>query len=475
MRVGAVLVVVALGTAILSGEATLIEAVKGGDTAALRALVDRNVDVNVPEPDGTTALHWAVNRDNVQAVDLLIGAGANVRAANRYGITPLRLASTNGSAAIVTRLLAAGADPNQTLPDGETVLMTASRTGRVDAIRALVAAGADVHAREKTSGQTALMWAAAANNAAAVRLLIELGARPIERSTGGSFTPYLFAVRAGHIAAAGALLDAGVPVDESLPDNTGALVLAVINAHYEMAAFLLDRGADPNGDAQGWTALHQIAWSRRHNAGFNLPGPVQTGGVDSLDLARKLVARGADVNARQKKEPKDGNRNQQNRIGATPFLLAAKSNDLPLMRTLLDLGANPAITTQNGTTPLMVAAGVGIWAPGENPGTHDEALAAVTLALEVGAGDINAIDGNGDTVVHGAVYRGGAVEVIQLLADHGARLDVVNKKGWMPVNQDRKCGVQPPATPRCVITVGLFHHSTCPASSRQSRSSMNTL
>jgi ankyrin repeat protein len=287
MRVGAVLVVVALGTAILSGEATLIEAVKGGDTAALRALVDRNVDVNVPEPDGTTALHWAVNRDNVQAVDLLIGAGANVRAANRYGITPLRLASTNGSAAIVTRLLAAGADPNQTLPDGETVLMTASRTGRVDAIRALVAAGADVHAREKTSGQTALMWAAAANNAAAVRLLIELGARPIERSTGGSFTPYLFAVRAGHIAAAGALLDAGVPVDESLPDNTGALVLAVINAHYEMAAFLLDRGADPNGDAQGWTALHQIAWSRRHNAGFNLPGPVQTS-------ARSASVRGHD-------------------------------------------------------------------------------------------------------------------------------------------------------------------------------------
>jgi ankyrin repeat protein len=432
-RVGTALVLVALGVVALSGEATLIEAAKAGDTAALRALVQRDVDVNVAEPDGTTALHWAVNRNDVPAVELLLAAGAHVRAANRYGITPLFLAATNGSASVIARLLEAGADPNGALPDGETVLMTAARTGRTEAIRALVAAGADVHAREKTGGQNALMWAAAGNNAEAIRLLIGLGAKPGERTIDGAFTPYLFAVRAGHVDAARALLDAGVPVDESLPDGTGALALAVINAHYEMADVLLDRGADPNGDEQGWTALHQIAWSRRHNAGFNLPGPVQTGGVDSLDLARTLVARGADVNARQAKEPRDGNRNMQNRIGATPFLLAAKSNDLPLMRTLLDLGANPAIATANGTTPLMVAAGVGIWAPGENPGTHEEALAAVKLAIEVGAGDINAIDGNGDTAVHGAVYRGGAVEVIQYLAARGARLDVVNKKGWMPV------------------------------------------
>src|SRR5688572_17534583 len=123
----------------------------------------------------------------------------------------------------------------------------------------------------------------------------------------------------------------------------------------------------------------------------------------------------------------------QNRIGATPFLLAAKSADVPLMRVLLEHGADPSIKTNNGTTPLMVAAGVGIWAPGENPGTHEEALAAVKLALEAGAGDINATDDNGDTALHGAVYRGGAIPVIQLLADKGARLDVVNKKGWMPV------------------------------------------
>jgi ankyrin repeat protein len=339
----------------------------------------------------------------------------------------------NGHAGIVERLLGAGADPNTAMPDGETVLMTAARTGNVDVVKTLLARGADVRARERSRGQTALMWAAAENNAGVIKALIDAGADMNERSRGGSFTPYLFAVRAGHIDASRTLIEAGAKVDETLPDGTSALVLATINAHYELAAFLVDKGANPNADAQGWTALHQIAWSRRHNAGFNLPGPVQTGNLDSLDLVRKLVKHGATVNARQKKEPRDGNRNQQNRIGATPFLLAAKSADVPLMRVLLEQGANPSITTNNRTTPLMVAAGVGIWAPGENPGTHEEALAAVKLALEAGGGDVNAIDDNGDTAVHGAVYRGGAIPVIQFLADKGARLDVVNKKGWMPV------------------------------------------
>jgi ankyrin repeat protein len=311
--------------------------------------------------------------------------------------------------------------------------MTAARTGRVEAVTALISRGANVHARERSRGQTALMWSAAENNSAVVRILIAAGADLRERSRNGSFTPYLFAVRAGHVETAETLIEAGVNVEETLPDGTTALVLATINAHYELAAALLDKGANPNADAQGWTALHQIAWSRRHNAGFNLPGPVATGSVDSLDLVRKLVKHGADVNARQKKEPRDGNRNQQNRIGATPFLLAAKSADVPLMKVLLEMGADASITTNNRTTPLMAAAGVGIWAPGENPGTPEEALAAVKLVFEAGGGDVNAIDDNGDTALHGAVYRGGNIPVIQFLADKGSRLDVVNKKGWMPV------------------------------------------
>ena len=174
-------------------------------------------------------------------------------------------------------------------------------------------------------------------------------------------------------------------------------------------------------------------WTRRPNTGFNLPGAIATGNVDSLALVRKLVKLGADINARQKKEPKDGFRNQLNRVGATPFLLAAKSVDLPLMRLLLELGADPKITTVDGTTALMAAAGVGIWAPGENPGTDDEALAAVKLAYEAGGGAVNDVDHNGETAAHGAVYRAGSIAVLSFLIDKGAKLDVRNNKGWTPL------------------------------------------
>jgi ankyrin repeat protein len=423
---------VAIGVSV-NADVTLVQAVKIGDVQSVRAMVKAKADANSAEPDGTTALHWAVQNGNAEIVDLLLRAGAKATAANRYGVTPLTVACTAGNAAIVERLLAAGADPNGTLADGETPLMIAARTGSAETIKALIARGAAVSTRERRKGQTALMWAAAENNVAAIRALVEAGADANERSTGGSFTPYLFAVRAGHVDAARALIDAGVDVNQSMTDGTSALVLAVTNAHYELAGALLDRGANPNADKQGWTALHQIAWSRRHNAGFNLPGPVATGGLDSLDLVRKLVQKGANVNARMTKEPRDGNRNQLNRLGGTAFLMAAKSDDVPLMRALLENGANPALTTNRGTTPLMAAAGVGIWAPGENPGTHDEALAAVKLALEVGGGKVNDIDQDGETALHGAVYRGGAIPVIQFLIDKGATLDVKNKKGWTPV------------------------------------------
>ena len=421
---------------IAATDSNLLDAVKRGDVGAVRTLLRTKSDANIADPDGTSALHWAVRRDDVAAAEALLAAGADARVANRYGVTPLALACTNGSTAMIERLVAAGADVNGAQPGGETALMTAARAGSAGAVRVLLAHGADVRAREAARGQTALMWAAAENNTDVVKLLVEAGAAVRERSRAGAFSPLLFAVRGGHVATSLALLDAGAPVDDALPDGTSALVLAVINAHYELAAALLDRGADPNAAAQGWTALHQIAWSRRHNAGFNLPGPAQTGALDSLDLVRRLVARGANVNARMTKEPKDGNRNMLNRIGATPFLMAAKSDDVALMRVLLEVGANPALTTNLGTTALMAAAGVGIWAPGENPGTHEEALAAVKLALEAGGGDVNAVDQEGETALHGAVYRGGAMPVIQFLARprRGARRrqqDVAGRR-WPP-------------------------------------------
>jgi ankyrin repeat protein len=429
----AVALLVGVGVTLVAQSRTLVDAAKAGDSRAARTQLTRGADPNTADADGSTALHWAVENDDPELTEALLAAGARVRVANRHGITPLHLAATNGNATIVQRLVAAGADVNGQTPGGETPLMRSARTGDAETVKALLTHGAAVDAREGWRGQTALMWAATQNNAEAIRLLVEAGADINAKSTGGSFTAFLFAVRGGHVDASRALLDAGADVNERLADGMSALVLSLYNAHFELAAFLLDRGADPNAAAQGWTALHQVAWSRRPNRGFNMPGAVPTGRIDSLDLVRKLVAKGADVNARMTKEPRDGNRNMLNRIGATPFVMAAKSADVPLMRVLLESGADPTIKTDDGTSALMAAAGVGVYGPGESPGTHEEALEAVKLAFEVGGGDVNDANRDGETALLGAVYRGGAVPVIQFLVDKGAKLDVANKKQWTPL------------------------------------------
>ncbi len=426
-------------------DSPLIEAVKDGDAAAVRALLDEGGDVNATEVDGTTALHWAVHGDHVDVTDLLIRAGANVRAMNRYGVAPLSLASLNGSEAMVAKLLQAGADPETAQPGGETALMTAARTGNADVVRQLLARGADVNATEEWKGQTALMWAAAENNAAAAKALIAGGADIAARSQvspgvaelgNRGFTAFTFAARAGAIDAAEVLLEAGASVNETLADGTSALVLAVMSARYEMAAFLLDHGADPNAAAQGWTALHQIVWTRRPNRGFNTVFQAPKGRVDSLGLVEKLLAHGADINARvtTRRAPRTvTGRNLLRVTGTTPLFLAAHRVDVDLIRLLLRSGADPLLPNEDGTTPLMAAAGVGLYNPGENPGTAEESAEAVRLCLEAG-GDPATIDANGDTALHGAAYwdSPGAVELL-LAANPQLDLDVVNNHGWTPL------------------------------------------
>jgi ankyrin repeat protein len=396
-------------------------------------VLQQRADVDAAEADGTTALHWAVQRDDADTATLLVNAGAKANATNRYGVAPLSVACTNGNVRLVDLLLKAGADPNTVRAGGETVLMTAARTGNVPTVQALLNHGAQVATRDPVHGQTALMWAAAENNTAAAQVLVKAGADVRARSTRG-FTPLLFAVRAGHIEMARALLAAGADVNETLPNGIAPLLLAVINAKYELAAMLLDSGADPRADAVGWTALHHVAWTRRPNNGYNNPEPVHADNLDSLDLVRRLIARGADPNARIRKDLKEDPRtglNALNRTGATPFLLASKSADVPLMRVLVENGADPKIANADNTTPLMVAAGVSIFAPGEDPGTNEEALEAVQLALELG-GEVNAADAKGDTALHGAATRGSNA-LVRLLVEKGARLDVKNKKGWLPL------------------------------------------
>jgi ankyrin repeat protein len=402
--------------------------------------------------DGTTPLHEAAHVDDTQAMARLIAAGADVKAANRYGVTPLWLASLNGSAAAIELLLKAGADPSAALPGGETVLMTAARTGQIDAVNALLRHGTNVDAKEAWRGQTALMWAAAEGHGAVIEALVAKGADVHARSKGG-FTALLFAAREGQMAAAKALVAAGAnlndaipsstPIDEPAPDEItpgppeaglNVFLLATANAHFELAAWLLDQGADANAAPRGWTALHQISWVRKTGiAGSNDPAPPGSGSMTSLDFVRKLVAKGADVNARATKQPQMG-LTTLNSIGATPFLLAARTADFELMRLLAQLGANPTLPTEDNTTPLMVAAGVGTQNPGEDPGTEPEVLEAVKVALELG-NDLNVVDNNGETVMHGAALKH-VPSVVRYLAERGARVDVWNrpdKRGWTPL------------------------------------------
>jgi ankyrin repeat protein len=439
----------------------LADAVKARDRAAVRTLLQQHADVNVRAADGSTALYWAAQNDDLETATMLIKAGADVNAANRYGVSPLALACVNGSVPMAEALLTASADPNSATPQGETVLMTAARTGVPSLIAALIGRGANVNAKETTRGQTALMWAAGEGHAAAIKALVDGGADLGARSRGG-WTALLFAAREGQAAAVQALLDAGADVnEEQRPAGGGgrgrangggvnggggagrgaapaaggpsALMLAVGSNHYELAAHLLDLGADPNAAAQGWTALHQITWMRKPGQGSNGPGPAGSGNMDSLELVRRLAEYGADLNARMTRRAPVGT-TALNMIGATPFLMAARTADAPLMRLLAELGADPLLTNEDGTTPLMAAAGLGVHSPGEDPGTEREALEAVKVALALG-GDVNAIDKNGDTAMHGAAYKQ-FPSVVQLLVDQGAVVDLWNTKnrqGWTPL------------------------------------------
>jgi ankyrin repeat protein len=412
--------------------ASLVKAVKDGDTATVRVLLKQPNAANAAEADGTTALHWAVDRDDLATAEMLVRAGAHVKAANRYGVTPMYSAAQNGNAAMIALLLKAGADVNVALPEGETPLMTAARTGKVDAVKVLLENGAGVNVREGWKKQTALMWAAHEGNADAVRLLVAAGAKVDDRSMAG-WTPLLFAARQGQGDAIRALVAAGANVNDKLPDGTSALVTAIQGLNYEAAGVLLDSGIDPNADSQGWTALHQVVWSRRPQRGQNNPGQKPRGDMSSIDLAKELVAHGADINARETREPNSDmeGRNSLNRFGATPFFLAAKSCDVPMMQALLELGADPFLGNVDGDTPLMVTAGVGVYSQGESPGEPEESAEAVKLLLDLGA-PVNDRDKNNETALHGPAWRG-SNDAVTLLVNAGAKLDARNNRGWLPL------------------------------------------
>jgi len=436
-----------------AADTALVDAIRTGDAAAVHDLVKDRTKVNAAAADGTTPLHWAAYLDNLALASELVRAGANANATDRYGTTPLMLASTNGNAALIEALLKAGADANAAAADGETPLMTVARTGNAAAVQVLLKYHADANHKEKSRDQTALMWAASDGHTAAVQALVAGGANIKDREHAG-FTAFLFAVRAGRAETVRALLDLGADVNETvtLPPAGGrsmfvngggrrggggsgppALTLAVANGHFELASMLLDKGANPNLAPQGWTALHEITWVRKPGFGGNQPAPEGSGSMDSLEIVKRLVAKGANVNARMTKKA-DMQSTNINCVDATPFFLASWARDVELMRLLVKLGADPLLPNADYTTPLLVAAGVGTYSPGDDPGTDNDVVEAVKLTLELG-NNVNAIDDNDETAMHGAAYRQ-VPAVVRLLAEHGARPDVWNQKneyGWTPL------------------------------------------
>src|SRR4051812_4082402 len=442
------------GVALAAGSETA-DAAERRDATSLRALLGRKADANLAQPDGTTALHWAAHWNDVESVRLLLRAGANPMAKNRFGATPLSEAAISGNADLMAALLEAGADAKAlSTADGETVLMTAARAGNVDAVRMLIDRGADVNAREHYKGQTALMWAAAERHPGVVKLLLEHGAdwkaRSLDRETKppklsaassispiprGGFSALLFSAREGDVDSARVMLDAGVDINYGDVDNATALIVSIMNKQFTFAAFLIERGADVNvADAAGRTALYAITDVRNEDYS-PLPNRPLEDPLPSLDVVKALLDRGATVDVPLKRNlagrsGMDGGDTTLNE-GTTALMRAARAGDAAVMRMLLDKGADPKLTTKDGNTALMLAAGVG-YRDKNTKGSESDALEAVKVALAAGL-ELGQKNNRDETPLHGAAFRG-ADTIVQFLIDKGADLNAVSRQGFTPLD-----------------------------------------
>jgi ankyrin repeat protein len=449
------LLALAVSSVAMAAGSDAADAAERRDATSLRALLTRNIDVNAPQADGTTALHWAVHWNDAEAARLLLRAGADPMARNRFGATPLSEAALSGNVALVGALLEAGADARAlTTADGETVLMTAARAGSVEAVRLLIDRGADVNAREHYKGQTALMWAAAERHTGVVKLLLEHGAdwriRSNDRETKppklsaassispiprGGFTALLFSAREGDIPTATAMLDAGVDVNYGDVDNATALIVAIMNKQFTFARFLIDRGADVNSvDAAGRTAIYAITDIRNEDYSA-LPNRPLEDPLPSIEIVKALLDHSALVDVPLKRNlagrsGMDGGDTTLNE-GTTPLMRAARAGDAQVMRMLLEKGANPKLTTKDGNNALMLAAGIG-YRDKNTKGTESDGLEAVKVALAAGL-DIHQKNARDETPLHGAAFRG-ANTIVQYLIDQGADLNAVSRQGFTPLD-----------------------------------------
>jgi uncharacterized protein len=427
---------------------SVLTAVKDGNTAALQKALGQHGNANEADTDGTSALHWAVSGDRAEMVEALLAAGANPNAKNVYGRTPLAIALDHANAPLTEALLKAGADPRMPLPGMGTALIAAARTGSAAVINVLLKTGINVNEPERIYGQTALMWAASEGHVEAVKALLDGGADVKLKTTEEDLTAMFFAVRKGSIGVVEELLAAGANINDRTETETltgrdqgqvkvpgdSMLVLAIHNAHFNLADFLLNKGADPNQAGVRWTPLHALSRIRNYEEAQFPPPMARSGEMDSLELARHLIAKGANVNAQAKtttaKRP-GTDQNYKDILGATPFFLAAKSGDIPYMRLLLASGADPSIALDDHTTPLMVAAGIGC-VTGQWIEQERDILAAVKLLVEETHADVNAMNDDHETALHGGACRS-MDSVIQYLVDKGAKLNVKDADDQTPL------------------------------------------
>jgi len=439
----------------------LVEAVKTGDLATAHALVAKGTDVNAPESDGTTALHWAVQRNDIDLVSRLLKAGARVNVKNAFGSTPMFEAALAGNAALLERLLAAGGDVESPNADGQTALMVAARTGQVEAVRLLLKRGASVNATERWHGQSALMWAVAQGHAEVVRELIAKGADVNLRSTvnnwqrqvtgepravyrpAGGLTPLLFAARQGCLECVDALVTAGAGIDVADPEGITPLNMAVLNMHFDTAAALIRRGANPNkwdlwGRAPLYSAVDVNTLPRGGRP--DMPALDATTGEQVIGM---LLEAGANPNQQLKLPPpfrNVGNDRGLDRMlttGSTPLLRAAKALDTAAVKLLVSRGADLSLANSRGVSPTMAAAGFesvdadtrGIYTTAD---VQQRAIATLTVLLAAG-GDVNAKDTRGLTALHEAA-RWGWNDVVTFLVENGADLNAKDTRGNTPVD-----------------------------------------
>jgi len=436
----------------------LIDAVKAGNSSAAVTLLQKKIDVNITEADGTTALHYAVRNDDVALVDRLIRAGADAKAVTRYGVTAMTLACENGSAPVVERLLKAGVSANVTGRLGETPLHLCARTGNPDAVKVLLSHGATVDTIENWRGQTPLMWAAAEGHTAAIRVLLEAGADINARSSivvwerqrteeprdkwlpPGGLTPLLFAARDGRVESVKVLLSAGADPNVVDPDRHTAAILALMNGHFDVAGALIQHGIDVNmEDKVGQTALYAAVDGHTAPAS-NRPAPRETDdALSSFDVIRMLLDKGARVDAPLRaalpyRTKLDRGGDGVLGVGTTPLIRAAKSADVPVIKLLLERGADAKAMTRNGVSAILMAANVAAREEdmtGRNK-TQKEIIESIKLLQAAGA-DVKVSDTQGRTAMHGAALWG-LTDVVRFVHENGVDVNARDKRGLTPLD-----------------------------------------